>query len=97
MVSKNRIKQSVFLHFQYIHIVCAVSLKFPSQPEVIEERKLVDDVVGGSIDVENVLVVIEVCHGEAEFEGVARSEEEFFLCAEVEAMVVRQPGLVEIG
>ena len=58
---------------------------------------MIHNVVGDAVDVEDVLVVIDVGHGEAELQGVALTEVEFLLRAEVEAVIAGQSRLDELG
>ena len=54
-------------------------LKPPCQPEIVQERQLIDNVIGSPVDIEDVFVIIDVGHGDAGFEGVPLSQVEFLL------------------
>jgi len=46
-------------------------LKTPGEPEIVQERELVNDVICGPIYVENVLIVIHIGERNAQFQRVA--------------------------
>jgi len=71
--------------------------KPPRHSKVIQERKLIDDIVCGTVYVENILVVIDIGEGETELQRVPLAQKELLLGAEVETVIARQACIVEIG
>jgi len=59
-----------FKRLNYYNTMC-YKLKTPSEPEIVQERELINDVVCGSIYVENVPIVIHIGERNAQFQRVA--------------------------
>ena len=73
-----------------------VSLEPPRHPKVVEEGKLINDVVCRSVNVKYVFVIVDISHRDIKFEGVAGSEEEFLLGAKVKPVIAWQSRLVKL-